>query len=65
MDSDLADLADLAGRRGPVTDLVVGEPVLLAASGEWWSRTPLAAGEALTTSLAPDAVTALRLVEEG
>lgn len=30
------------------------------ASGEWWSRTPLAAGGTLTTALADDAVTALR-----
>jgi urease accessory protein len=30
------------------------------ASGEWWSRTRLAAGGTLTTALADDAVTALR-----
>ena len=30
------------------------------ASGAWWSRTPLAAGGTLTTSLADDAVTAAR-----
>ncbi|UOX88117.1 urease accessory protein UreD [Amycolatopsis sp. FBCC-B4732] len=53
-------LAVLAGRRVLATDLVVGGADLPAASGEWWSRTPLAAGGTLTTSLAPDAVTALR-----
>jgi urease accessory protein len=57
LDSSLAVLAD---RRVLATDLVVGGPDLPAASGEWWSRTPLAAGGTLTTSLAPDAVTALR-----
>jgi len=30
------------------------------ASGEWWTRTPLAAGGVLTTSMADDAVTAAR-----
>jgi urease accessory protein len=55
-----ASLAVLAGRRVLATDLVVGGPELPAASGEWWSRSPLAAGGTLTTSLAPDAVTALR-----
>ncbi|WP_206785198.1 urease accessory protein UreD [Amycolatopsis sp. MtRt-6] len=53
-------LAVLAGRRVLATDLEVGGPELPAASGEWWSRSPLAAGGTLTTSLAPDAVTALR-----
>jgi urease accessory protein len=53
-------LAHLAGRRVLATDLVVGGPELPAASGEWWSRSPLAAGGTLTTSLAPDAVTALK-----
>ncbi|MEU5265018.1 urease accessory protein UreD [Amycolatopsis sp. NPDC021455] len=52
-------LAVLAGRRVLATDLVVGGPELPAASGEWWSRSPLAAGGTLVTSLAPDAVTAL------
>jgi urease accessory protein len=55
-----SSLAVLASRRVLATDLVVGGPDLPAASGEWWSRTPLAAGGTLTTSLAPDAVTALR-----
>ncbi len=58
-----SSLAHLAGRRVLATDLVVGGPVLPAASGDWWSRTPLAAGGTLTTSLAPDAVTALRPFE--
>ncbi|HEY3467559.1 MAG TPA: urease accessory protein UreD [Amycolatopsis sp.] len=55
-----ASLAVLASRRVLATDLVVGGPELPAASGEWWSRSPLAAGGTLTTSLAPDAVTALK-----
>ncbi|WP_290055180.1 urease accessory protein UreD [Amycolatopsis solani] len=54
-------LAVLAGRRVLATDLVLGGPDLPAASGEWWSRTPLAAGGTLTTSLAFDAVTALKV----
>jgi urease accessory protein len=53
-------LAVLAGRRVLATDLVVGGPELPAASGEWWSRSPLAAGGTLATSLAPDAVTAMK-----
>jgi urease accessory protein len=53
-------LAVLAGRRVLATDLVIGGPERPAASGEWWSRTPLAAGGMLTTSLALDAVTALK-----
>ncbi|MCR6484215.1 urease accessory protein UreD [Amycolatopsis sp. OK19-0408] len=58
-------LAVLAGRRVLATDLVVGGPDRPAASGEWWSRSPLAAGGTLTTSLAPDAVTALKGLAEG
>lgn len=57
-----ASLAVLAGRRVLATDLEIGGPDLPAASGEWWSRTPLAAGGTLTTSLAPDAVTALKVL---
>jgi urease accessory protein len=57
-------LAVLAGRRVLATDLVVGGPELPAASGEWWSRSPLAAGGTLTTSLAPDAVAALKGLSE-
>ncbi|WIY05355.1 urease accessory protein UreD [Amycolatopsis mongoliensis] len=53
-------LAVLAGRRVLATDVVVGGPELPPTSGEWWSRSPLAAGGTLTTSLGPDAVTALR-----
>ncbi|WP_372670333.1 urease accessory protein UreD [Amycolatopsis kentuckyensis] len=59
-------LAVLAGRRVLATDLVVGGPELPAASGEWWSRSPLAAGGSLVTSLAPDAVAAMKgLTEAG
>ncbi|WP_435157916.1 urease accessory protein UreD [Amycolatopsis sacchari] len=52
-------VAHLAGRRVLATELRVGEQVA-AASGEWWSVSPLAAGGALVTALAPDAVTAQR-----
>ncbi|MEV4144740.1 urease accessory protein UreD [Amycolatopsis sp. NPDC049691] len=59
-------LAVLAGRRVLASDLVVGGPELPAASGEWWSRSPLAAGGSLVTSLAPDAVAAMKgLAEAG
>ncbi|WP_086844434.1 urease accessory protein UreD [Amycolatopsis kentuckyensis] len=59
-------LAVLAGRRVLATDLVVGGPEEAAASGAWWSRSPLAAGGTLVTSLAPDAVTAMKgLAEAG
>ncbi|MGW5720832.1 urease accessory protein UreD [Amycolatopsis sp. NPDC003865] len=59
-------LAVLAGRRVLATDLVVGGPELPAASGDWWSRSPLAAGGSLVTSLAPDAVAAMKgLTEAG
>ncbi|WP_414942341.1 urease accessory protein UreD [Amycolatopsis sp. cmx-11-51] len=59
-----SSLAHLAGRRVLATDLVVGGPEPPEASGEWWSRTSLAAGGTLTTSLAPDAVTALKPFKE-
>jgi len=55
-----SSLAVLAGRRVLASDLVVGGPPLPAASGDWWSRTPLAAGGTLTTSLGQDAVEALK-----
>lgn len=52
------------------TDMLLGKRVLATelstsdtrdtASGEWWSRTRLAAGGTLTTALADDAVTASR-----
>ncbi|MDT8911191.1 urease accessory protein UreD [Amycolatopsis sp. PS_44_ISF1] len=54
-----ASLAVLAGRRVLATDLEVGGEPRPAASGEWWSRVPLAAGGMITTSLAADAVVAL------
>ncbi|WP_410564342.1 urease accessory protein UreD [Amycolatopsis sp. cmx-4-61] len=57
-------LAVLAGRRVLATDLEVGGPERPAASGEWWSRSPLAAGGTLVTSLAPDAVTAMKGLAE-
>ncbi len=55
-----ASVAYLAGRRVLATDLQIGDGERPAAGGEWWSRTPLAAGGTLTTALADDAVTALR-----
>jgi urease accessory protein len=55
----------LAGQRVLATDLVVGGPELLPASGEWWARTPLAAGGTLTTSLGQDAVIALQGLARG
>ncbi|MFC4854226.1 urease accessory protein UreD [Actinophytocola glycyrrhizae] len=51
----------LLGKRVLATELSTvadGETV----SGEWWSRTRLAAGGTLTTALADDAVTAARLL---
>jgi len=60
-DPDLdASVAYLAGKRVLATDLRVGGDPCPPASGEWWSRTPLAAGGTLTTALADDAVTAQR-----
>jgi urease accessory protein len=55
-----AGLAHLAGRRVLATELSVGQEPVEAAGGDWWSVTPLAAGGALITALAPDAVTAHR-----
>jgi urease accessory protein len=55
-----ASLAVLAGRRVLATDLEVGGEPRPPASGEWWSRVPLAAGATITTSLAADAVVALK-----
>ncbi|MGW3963044.1 urease accessory protein UreD [Amycolatopsis sp. NPDC005003] len=57
-------LAVLAGRRVLATELEVGGPDLPVASGEWWSRSTLAAGGTLVTSLAPDAVTAMKGLAE-
>ncbi|HEY0454189.1 urease accessory protein UreD [Actinophytocola sp.] len=63
-DPDLdASVAYLAGKRVLATDLRVDDTSPEPASGEWWSRTPLAAGGTLTTALADDAVTALRHLE--
>lgn len=54
-----ASAAYLAGKRVLATELSTSD-TRATASGEWWSRTPLAAGGNLTTALADDAVTALR-----
>lgn len=56
-----ASVAYLAGRRVLATEFRLGEPELTEpASGDWWSRTPLAAGGVLATALAHDAITAHR-----
>lgn len=49
----------LLGKRVLATELSTSDE-RGTASGEWWSRTRLAAGGTLTTSLADDAVTASR-----
>lgn len=51
----------LMGNRVLATELTTND-TRETASGEWWSRTQLAAGGTLTTALANDAVTALHLV---
>lgn len=51
----------LMGNRVLATELSTSD-TRATASGKWWSRTQLAAGGTLTTALANDAVTALRLV---
>ncbi|OLF17841.1 urease accessory protein UreD [Actinophytocola xanthii] len=55
-----ASVASLAGKRVLATELYLDGSTPAAASGEWWSCTPLAAGGTLTTALADDAVTAVR-----
>lgn len=54
-----ASAAYLAGRRVLATEVLVGgaDPPA-AVGGDWWALTPLAAGGALATALAGDAVTA-------
>ena len=49
----------LMGKRVLATELSTSDTAE-TSSGEWWSRTRLAAGGTLTTALADDAVTALR-----
>jgi urease accessory protein len=49
----------LLGKRVLAAELSTSD-TRAAASGEWWSRTTLAAGGTLTTALADDAVTAAR-----
>jgi urease accessory protein len=58
-----ASLAHLAGHRVLATALTIGGPARDPTAGPWWSRTPLAAGGALATALAPDAVTARARLE--
>jgi urease accessory protein len=60
-----ASPAHLAGKRVLATELRLDDTHPEPASGEWWSRTPLAAGGTLTTALAGDVVTALRYIEAG
>ena len=65
-DPDLdASAAGLAGKRVVATVLHVDDIARPPASGQWWSRTPLAAGGTLTTVLADDAATAHRLLQPG
>lgn len=55
--------AHLAGHRVIATELLVwGEDVRQPVGGEWWSLVPLAHGGSLATALAPDAITAERLL---
>lgn len=62
-----ASVAYLAGKRVLATELRVADRDPATdpppTSGDWWSRTPLAAGGTLTTALADDVVTALRHLE--
>jgi urease accessory protein len=55
-----ASAACLAGRRVLATEILIDDRIAPPAGGDWWSRTPLAAGGSLATVLADDAVTALR-----
>lgn len=54
----------LLGKRVLATELSTSD-TREVASGDWWSRTRLAAGGTLTTALADDAVTAARLLTAG
>ena len=54
----------LMGKRVLAAELST-EDTRAPASGEWWTRTTLAAGGTLTTALADDAVTALRHLASG
>jgi urease accessory protein len=45
------------------TEIVADGTEPPAAGGQWWSRTPLAAGGWVCTALAPDAVTALNCLD--
>ncbi len=60
---ELADSpAVLAGHRVLATEVIAWPDVVEPAGGDWWALSPLAAGGALATALAPDAVTAQRLL---
>jgi urease accessory protein len=59
-----ASVAHLAGRRVLATELVIGTEKAEPASGDWWSRTPLAGGGTLATALAFDAVEAYAGLQE-
>ncbi|TDV41796.1 urease accessory protein UreD [Actinophytocola oryzae] len=56
-----ATVESLLGKRVLATELSTSD-TREAASGEWWSRTRLAAGGTLTTAVADDAVTAARVL---
>lgn len=58
-----ASTAYLAGRKVLATELVLDGSAPQAAGGQWWARTPLAAGGWMCTALAPDAVTAIKCLD--
>jgi urease accessory protein len=58
-----ASAAYLAGHKVLATELVLDGSTLPAAGGQWWARTPLAAGGWMCTALAPDAVTAIKCLD--
>ncbi|NKQ55222.1 urease accessory protein UreD [Amycolatopsis sp. K13G38] len=55
-----ASLAHLAGRRVLATEVRIDGALVAPASGDWWSRSPLAGGGCLLAALAQEAVTAER-----
>lgn len=57
-------LPGLVGRRVLATESDFSPGGAEAASGRWWSRSPLAAGGSVVTVLADDAVTATRRLAE-
>ncbi|MFD1047269.1 urease accessory protein UreD, partial [Kibdelosporangium lantanae] len=65
IDDTAASSAVLAGRRVLATVLkITGDEPCEPVAHDWCSRVPLAAGGSLTTALAADAVSALRLLDQ-